>query len=203
MRKKQSKDLTSNGNYAILHLACGRGGTGRRVRLRGVWETVWVQVPSTAPTEKTILLSSFFHFLPKMMRRYRSVGAHVRCARATQMQALDCPSLAVDRTKKMTCTFIVQVFFLQGSKGLERDVKKTARCAVFSPRRDSNRVSGAKKGVRNACARRVAEQVPSTAPTEKTILLSSFFHFLPKMMRRCRLFQTHLKKPINRTLKNR
>ena len=51
MRKKQSKDLTSNGNYAILHLACGRGGTGRRVRLRGVWETVWVQVPSTAPFE--------------------------------------------------------------------------------------------------------------------------------------------------------
>ena len=30
-------------------LICGRGGTGRRVRLRGVWETVWVQVPSTAP----------------------------------------------------------------------------------------------------------------------------------------------------------
>lgn len=53
-------------------------------------------------------------------------------------------SSPIDRTKKMTCTFIVQVFFLQGSKGLERDVKKTARCAVFSPRRDSNRVSGAK-----------------------------------------------------------
>ena len=28
---------------------CGCGGIGRRVRLRGVWETVWVQVPSTAP----------------------------------------------------------------------------------------------------------------------------------------------------------
>ena len=122
----------------------------------------------------------FFSFSAKMMRRCRSVGAHVRCARATQMQALDCPSLAVARTKKMTCTFIVQVFFLQGSKGLERDVKKTAQCAVFSPRRDSNRVSGAKKGVRNACARRVAEQVPSTAPTEKTILLSSFFSFSAK-----------------------
>ena len=53
----------------------------------------------------------FFHFLPKMMRRCRYVGAHVRCARATQMQAFDYPSLAVDRTKKMTCTFIVQVFF--------------------------------------------------------------------------------------------
>jgi hypothetical protein len=77
---------------------------------------------------------------------------------------------------------------LQESTGLERDVKKTAQRAVFSPRR-VNRVSGAKKGVRNACARRVAEQVPSTAPTEKTIILSSFFHFLPKMMRHCRLFQ--------------
>ena len=31
----------------------------------------------------------------------------------------------------------------KGSKGLERDVNKTAQCAVFSPRR-VNRVSGAK-----------------------------------------------------------
>jgi hypothetical protein len=46
------------------------------------------------------MLSSFFHFLPKMMRRCRSVSAHVRCARATQMQALDYPSLAVDRTNR-------------------------------------------------------------------------------------------------------
>lgn len=101
-----------------------------------------------------------------MMRRCRSVGAHVRCARATQMQALDCPSLAVDRTKKNDLYIhCASLFFMQGSKGLERDVKKTARCAVFSPRR-VNRVSGAKKGVRNACARRVAEQVPSTAPNK-------------------------------------
>ena len=116
-------------------------------------------------------------------------GVRNACARRVAEQV---PSTA---PKKMTCTFIVQVFFLQGSNGLERDVKKTARCAVFSPRRDSNRVSGAKKGVRNACARRVAEQVPSTAPTEKTILLSSFFHFLPKMMRRCCLFQKPHFKP--------
>ena len=81
----------------------------------------------------------------------------------------------------------------KGSKGLERDVKKTAQRAVFSPRRDSNRVSGAKKGVRNTCARRVAEQVPSTAPTKKTIMLSSFFHFLPKMMRRCRSVGAHVR----------
>ena len=117
--------MTSNGNYAILHLACGRGGTGRRVRLRGVWETVWVQVPSTAPTEKTILLSSFFHFLPKMMRRCRSVGAHVRYARATQMQALDYPSLAVDRTKKNDLYIhCASLFFCKGVRDLNGTLRK-------------------------------------------------------------------------------
>ena len=32
------------------HKKCGYGGTGRRVRLRGVWETIRVQVPVTAPS---------------------------------------------------------------------------------------------------------------------------------------------------------
>ena len=41
-------------------------------------------------------------------------------------------SSPIARTKKITCTFIVQVFYLQGSKGLERDVKKTAQCAEFA-----------------------------------------------------------------------
>ena len=112
-------------------------------------------------------------------------------------------SSPIDRTKKMTCTFIVQVFFLQWSKGLERDVRKQHRALFLVPGVIATALAAQKKGVRNARARRVAEQVPSTAPTEKTILLSSFFSFSAKMMRRCRLFQTHLKKPINRTLKNR
>ncbi len=30
-------------------MICGHGGIGRRVRLRGVWETIRVQVPVTAP----------------------------------------------------------------------------------------------------------------------------------------------------------
>ena len=38
---------------------CGCGGTGRRVRLRGVWETVWVQVPSTAPNLNGFLIQSY------------------------------------------------------------------------------------------------------------------------------------------------
>ena len=53
----------------------------------------------------------FFHFLPKMMRRCRSVSAHVRCARATQMQALDYPSLAVDRTNRKDDNVIVFFYF--------------------------------------------------------------------------------------------
>ena len=39
---KQAAEMRQN-------LICGRGGTGRRARLRGVWATVWVQVPSAAP----------------------------------------------------------------------------------------------------------------------------------------------------------
>ena len=33
-------------------IICGCGGTGRRARLRGVWATIWVQVPLAAPTKK-------------------------------------------------------------------------------------------------------------------------------------------------------
>ena len=50
-------------------------------------------------------------------------------------------------TKKMTCTFIVQVFFLQGSKGLERDVKKTAQCADLVPGVIATALAAQKKGV--------------------------------------------------------
>ena len=39
---------------------CGCGGTGRRARLRGVWATVWVQVPSAAPLKELVIASSFF-----------------------------------------------------------------------------------------------------------------------------------------------
>ena len=39
------------------------GGIGRRARLRGVWATMWVQVPSFAPNKEdsTERLGLFFH----------------------------------------------------------------------------------------------------------------------------------------------
>ena len=40
----------------------------------------------------------FFHFLMKMSWLCHVADAHVRFARATQIQVLDYPSLAVDRT---------------------------------------------------------------------------------------------------------
>ncbi len=49
-------------------------------------------------------------------------------------------SSPIDRTKKILTHSRVSIFFTRET-GLERDVKKTAQCAVFSPRRDSNRVS--------------------------------------------------------------
>ena len=47
--------------------------------------------------------------------------------------------------KNTHALFCVVCFLFARNKGFERDVKKTAQCAVFSPRR-VNRVSGAKKG---------------------------------------------------------
>ena len=49
----------------------------------------------------------FFHFLMKMSWLRHVVDAHVRFARATQIQVLDCPSLAVDRTKRKDDNAIV------------------------------------------------------------------------------------------------
>ena len=34
------------------HYACGCGETGKRARLRGVWATLWVRVPPSAPNTK-------------------------------------------------------------------------------------------------------------------------------------------------------
>ena len=146
MRKTQSKDLTSNGNYAILHLACGRGGTGRRVRLRGVWETVWVQVPSTAPKYNDLYIHCASHF------------------------------------------FCNEVMDLNGT------LRKQHSALFLVPSVITTALAAQKKAFKTPASVRIAEQVPSTAPTEKTITLSSFFHFLTKMSWRCRLFQTHLKK---------
>ena len=51
--------LTTQNCYRIIMALCGHGGTGRRVRLRGVWETVWVQVSLAAPKDKQKCLSFF------------------------------------------------------------------------------------------------------------------------------------------------
>ena len=142
MRKKQSKDLTSNGNYAILHLACGRGGTGRRVRLRGVWETVWVQVPSTAPTENDLHIHRASHFFCKKVRDLNGtlrkqhgalflVPGVIATALAAQKKAYKTPAPVGLRSKsrhsdhkKHTRVVCVVCFLFAQNKGFERDVKK-------------------------------------------------------------------------------
>ena len=59
---------------------CENGGIGRRTRLRGVWETVWVQVPFLAPTKVTSFLVTrkraneqrlLFSFSPFLVTFYR------------------------------------------------------------------------------------------------------------------------------------
>ena len=59
---KQNSGLTIREAVSkiILAVTSGRGGTGRRARLRGVWETIRVQVPSAAPEETLSILEVFF-----------------------------------------------------------------------------------------------------------------------------------------------
>ena len=102
--------------------------------------------PVTPTKGKTMKTSSFFIFCRKcvalpLFRRLSAALGLFKCF------ALAPPSLAVTPTRKNThALFGVVCFLFARNKGFERDVKKTAQCAVFSPRRDSNRVSGAKKG---------------------------------------------------------
>ncbi len=52
----------------IYRLAREGGGIGRRVRLRGVWLSVWVQVPSFTPNKKGCTkVASFFLFIGHLM----------------------------------------------------------------------------------------------------------------------------------------
>ncbi len=61
IKKNFKKMLTQTLYASIINLlletatTCGSGGTGRRARLRGVWATVRVQVPSSAPKQRALL----------------------------------------------------------------------------------------------------------------------------------------------------
>ena len=49
---------------------CGGGGTGRRARLRGVWATIRVQVPSFAPNKNKTNLDEKSKFVLFFTRDY-------------------------------------------------------------------------------------------------------------------------------------
>ena len=52
-----------NNDVVLINTACESGGTGRRARLRGVWETVRVRFPSLAPKQKERVYPSLFVFV--------------------------------------------------------------------------------------------------------------------------------------------
>ena len=69
--------LTMQNCYRIIMTLCGHGGTGRRVRLRGVWGTVWVQVSLAAPTDKQKCLSFFMPSETLLCCAQRTCGAEL------------------------------------------------------------------------------------------------------------------------------
>ena len=48
---KQPHEKTSERRF-FVNATSGCGGIGRRARFRFLWETVWVRVPSSAPTKR-------------------------------------------------------------------------------------------------------------------------------------------------------
>ena len=73
----------------MLLRICGYGGIGRRVRLRGVWATIRVQVPVTAPKRRTSRLGSFFALvrLPGLHRITASQSSAVHPVHAVVFRA--------------------------------------------------------------------------------------------------------------------
>ena len=57
--------------YIMIMLLSGHGETGRRVRLRGVWATIWVQVPVTAPDNTADNLRRYFFVKTKFFAKYK------------------------------------------------------------------------------------------------------------------------------------
>lgn len=68
---------------------------GRRARLRGVWETVWVQVPPPAPKRPSglFLLAGLLHFVQQMLCIWNPhcvVGARLCLSVSGVKLTLDC-----------------------------------------------------------------------------------------------------------------
>ena len=65
MDKGMCYNTTCNKSKDVLTCVyiSGCGEIGRRARLRGVWETLWVRVPPSAPNIKTSKVDTAFLFL--------------------------------------------------------------------------------------------------------------------------------------------
>ena len=77
---------------------------GRRARLRGVWETVWVQVPPPAPKRPSglFLLVGLLHFvqqMPCIWNPHRVAGARLCLSVSGVKLTLDCTSHQPHQTK--------------------------------------------------------------------------------------------------------
>ena len=60
MLDKQNKNNYIIYAFVIKGIICECGGIGRRARLRGVFERVWVQVPPLAPKSPNLIGLVFF-----------------------------------------------------------------------------------------------------------------------------------------------
>ena len=94
----------------------GHGGTGRRVRLRGVWATIRVQVPVTAPKKRQPTGCLFFYcFRDFKLLRNLTATQFEPVFRCTLKLRFRCKASPGDRTKTSEQSYLLRFFLYKKS----------------------------------------------------------------------------------------
>ncbi len=102
----------------------GHGGTGRRVRLRGVWATIRVQVPVTAPKKDNQQVVFFYCFRDFKLLRNLTATQLEPVFRCTLKLRFRCKASPLDRTKTSEQSYLLRFFY-------SKNLRLTA-CSSFS-----------------------------------------------------------------------
>ena len=102
----------------------GHGGTGRRVRLRGVWATIRVQVPVTAPKKDNQQVVFFYCFRDFKLLRNLTATQFEPVFRCTLKLRFRCKASPLGRTKTSEQSYLLRFFYV-------KNLRLTA-CSSFS-----------------------------------------------------------------------
>ena len=110
----------------------GHGGTGRRVRLRGVWATIRVQVPVTAPKKRQPTGCLFFGFRDFKLLRNLTATQFEPVFRCTLKLRFRCKASPLDRTKTSEQSYLLRFFYVKKNLRLTACSSFSSKATAFS-----------------------------------------------------------------------